>query len=179
MGFTTDFYLLFILRLLQGLATGTSTIGLIIVSSSSPKEKLASDIGFFQSSMTLGQLVGPLLGSLAAAMLGYRGAFISASAILFTSSIFGYLFVMNMPRLPKMERAFGWTIINKRIIIAWTLCFTATIQLTFLPSVLPNVFGAFKIEQTLALKLAGTVVMLYTATAMIGTYVLFFESAIS
>jgi MFS family permease len=40
----------------------------------------------------------------------------------------------------------------------------------FLPSVLPRVFEGFRVEQTLALKLAGLVVMFYTATAMIGTY---------
>lgn len=45
------------------------------------------------------------------------------------------------------------------------------IQLTFLPSVLPNVFKTFDIEQTTAIKLAGIVVMLYTTTSMIGSYV--------
>lgn len=59
---------------------------------------------------------------------------------------------------------------NKRIIIGWMLCFIVMIHLNFLPSVLPNVFDQLKIERTVALKLAGTVVMLYTATAMIGTY---------
>lgn len=171
MGFTTNLYILLLLRIFQGVLTGTSTIGLIIVSSSSPKEKLSSDLGFFQSSLTLGQLVGPLLGSLAAAILGYKGAFISASAVLFSSFIFCYLYVMDVPRLPKKERAFGWTTIDKRVFIGWMLCFTAMIQLNFLPSVLPNVFENFNIPQTIALKLAGTVVMLYTATAMIGTYV--------
>jgi MFS family permease len=52
------------------------------------------------------------------------------------------------------------------------LCSIAFIQLTFLPSVLPNVFEGFKIEQTLALKWAGTVVMLYTSTAMVGSCLL-------
>ncbi len=170
MGFTTDLYLLFILRLLQGLATGTSTIGLIIVSSTSPRENMSVNIGFFQASMTLGQLVGPFFGSLGAATLGYKGAFISASAMLFISVAFSYFFVMDVPRLPKKESAFGWTTIDKRLIIAWVLGFTATIQIAFLPSVLPSVFEKFNIEQSVALRLAGTIVLLYTGTAMIGTY---------
>ena len=118
------------------------------------------------------QAVGPPVGSLVIALLGYKGAFISASAVLFSSFIFCYLYVIDVPQLPKKEGTLGGITMNKRIIIGWMLCSTASIQLTFLPSVLPNVFEAFKIEQTLALKLAGTVVMLYTATAMIGTYVL-------
>ena len=171
MGFTTDLHLLFILRVIQGLASGTSTIGLIIVSSSSPKEMVSSNIGLFQSSITLGQLLGPLLGSLAAATFGYRGAFIAASCVFFSSFIFCYLYVMDIPLLPKKERSLGWGTLDKRIIIGGLLCFTAMVQIAFLPSVLPNVFAAFHYEQATALKLAGSVVLCYTATAMIGTYV--------
>jgi DHA1 family multidrug resistance protein-like MFS transporter len=122
--------------------------------------------------MTLGQLVGPLLGSLAAAVLGYTGAFIGASAIMFSSVVFCYLYVTDIPRLPRKEGTLGGFRIDRRVIIGWMLCSIAIIQLTFLPSVLPAVFKGFKIEQTLALKLAGTVVMLYTATAMVGSYLL-------
>ena len=170
MGFTTNLHLLLLLRILQGLIGGISTIGLIIVSSSSLKERISMDIGIYQSSMTLGQLVGPPLGSLGAVLLGFHGAFISASAVLFASSIFCYLFVTDVPKLPREERSSLWTILDQRIIVAWLLCLTASIQLMFLPSVLPNVFEQFQIEKTLGLKLAGTVVMLYTITAMIGTY---------
>ena len=170
MGFTTNLHLLLLLRILQGLIGGISTIGLIIVSSSSLKERISMDMGIYQSSMTLGQLVGPPLGSLGAVLLGFHGAFISASAVLFASSIFCYLFVTDVPKLPREERSSLWTILDQRIIVAWLLCLTASIQLMFLPSVLPNVFEQFQIEKTLGLKLAGTVVMLYTITAMIGTY---------
>ena len=171
MGFTTDLHLLFILRVIQGLAAGTSTIGLIIVSSSSPKEMVSSNIGLFQSSITLGQLIGPLLGSLAAVTFGYKGSFIAASCVFFSSFIFCYLYVMDIPLLPKKERSRGWTTLDKRIIIGGLLCFTAMVQIAFLPSVLPNVFAAFHYEQATALKLAGSVVLCYTATAMIGIYV--------
>jgi MFS transporter, DHA1 family, multidrug resistance protein len=171
LGFTTNLYLLFTLRLLQGFVTGASTIGLIIVSSTSPRDKVSVNIGFFQASLTMGQLVGPVFGSLAASTFGYRGAFLSASMILFISVAFSYFFVMDVPRLPKMERAFGWATIDKRLMIAWTLGFTAMVQLSFLPSVLPKVFDEFHVAHPVALKLAGIVVMLYTATAMVGTYV--------
>jgi len=121
--------------------------------------------------MTLGQLIGPFLGSLGAVSVGYRGAFISASAVLFSSFLFCYLFVPNVERLPRRGASLSRISIDKNILIAWIACFIATIQLTFLPSILPNVFEKFHIERTVALKSAGMVVMLYTATAMIGTYV--------
>ncbi|MEJ2101123.1 MAG: MFS transporter [Desulfobacterales bacterium] len=61
---------------------------------------------------------------------------------------------------------------NKKTLMGWGLCFTATVQLMFLPSVLPNVFQGFHMEESLAIKSAGLVVMLYTATAMAGTFLL-------
>ena len=170
MGFTTNLHLLLILRILQGMVGGTSTIGLIIISSSSMEERISFDLGVYQSSITLGQLIGPPLGSFAAVLLGFKGAFVGASIVLFASFLFCWFYVTDVPQLPKEERAFGLANIDKRIMIGWMLCFIAQIQLMFLPSVLPNVFEKFNINQTKALKLAGTVVMFYTATAMIGTY---------
>jgi MFS family permease len=76
-----------------------------------------------------------------------------------------------VPPLPKREKVPGGTAFDKRILAGWAVCFVATIQLTFLPSVLPNVFKTFNIGQTSAVKLAGVVVMLYTTTSMVGTYV--------
>ncbi|MEI9479359.1 MAG: MFS transporter, partial [Deltaproteobacteria bacterium] len=171
MGFSTSLYMLFILRILQGLFGGASTTGMIIVSSSATKDRVSADMGFFQSFMTLGQLSGPLLGSVGVVLLGYRGSFISASVILFASLIFCHFYVMDVPRLPKKQKTSGGTTLDKRVLIGWVICFGAMVQLTFLPSVLPNVFKTFDIEQTTAIKLAGVVVMLYTATSMIGIYV--------
>lgn len=171
MGFTTNLHALFALRVIQGLLGGISTIGMIIVSSSSTKEAMASNLGFYQSSITFGQLAGPPLGALLAVTLGYRGAFLSASAILLSSFVFCYFYVTDVALLPREERFSGRKKIDQRVIVGWLLCFVAQVHLMFLPSVLPNVFETFHIERNTALKLAGVIVMLYTATAMIGTYV--------
>ena len=63
MAFSGSLELFLILRMVQGLTGGASTIGFIIISSSSTKDHVAADIGFFQSFMTFGQLSGPLLGA--------------------------------------------------------------------------------------------------------------------
>ena len=155
----------------MGMAGGNSTIGMILISSLSEREKLTSRIGIFQSTMTLGQLLGPPLGSFAAVILGYRGAFVSASSLGFLACICCLLYVTNLPRLPTRQKPFGRAILDRRVIGGWMLCFTTMIQLTFLPSVFPAVFERFGIEHSVGLKMAGTIVMLYTTTAMIGTYV--------
>lgn len=170
MGFTTNLHLLFLLRVFQGIFGGISTIGLIIISASSPRARLSADIGFFQTFITLGFLLGPLLGAWAASILGYRGAFLSASAFLACVLTFCYTQLQEIPRSPREEKFFSRGTMNTRSILGWLLSFGANVQLMFLPSILPQVFERFHIEKSIALKWAGVVIMLYIATATFGTY---------
>jgi len=172
MGFVTNLPLLLAIRIVQGTLGGISTLGLIIVSSSSSRESAAADMGFFQNSITMGQLLGPPVGAFAASMLGYVGSFISASALVFVTLLFCSLYVVEVPHRSDQRNGHGKQPLNKKALFAWGLCFTTTVQLMFLPGVLPNVFETFGIEQDIALQWSGLVVMSYTATAMIGTFLL-------
>jgi MFS family permease len=172
MGFTSSLHVLLLLRILQGAFGGVSTIGLIIISSSSPKERMSADIGFFQAFLTLGHLTGPPLGALAASTFGYQGAFISASALLVVTFLFCHVYVKDVPLQDRGESLLGRSMVNQRSLAGWIICFTVTIQLLFLPSVLPNVLDGFQVEKTRALKWAGMLIMSYTATATLGTFFL-------
>jgi MFS family permease len=170
MGFTTNLHLLFLLRVFQGIFGGISTIGLIFISASSPRERLSADIGFFQTFITLGFLLGPLLGAWAASIFGYRGAFLSASVILACVLTFCYTQLQEIPHSSREGKFFSRGTMNARSILGWLLSFGVNVQLMFLPSILPQVFERFQIEKSIALKWAGVVIMLYTATATFGTY---------
>jgi MFS transporter, DHA1 family, multidrug resistance protein len=172
MGFVSSLPLLLVLRIVQGIMGGISTVGMIIVSSSSTREWASRDIGLYQNSMTLGQLIGPPIGALAATALGYRGAFVSASAFVFLTLAFCFFYVKEIPHETGETTVPAKHVVNRTTLIGWGLCFTATVQLMFLPSVLPDVFRGFQMEEGMALKSAGLVVMLYTATAMAGTFLL-------
>ena len=58
-GFAENLYVLFFLRVLIGLLGGTSTVGLILISALSPKDRLHKDISLYQIAQTMGQLFGP------------------------------------------------------------------------------------------------------------------------
>lgn len=172
MGFVSSLPVLLALRIMQGILGGISTIGLIIVSSSSSRQWVSRDIGLYQNSLTLGQLIGPPIGALAATMLGYEGAFISASGLVFVTLVFCFFYVKEATDESSKASAVKKRVINKKTLIGWGLCFTATVQLMFLPSILPDVFEGFHIEQGMAVNSAGLIVMLYTATAVAGTFLL-------
>jgi DHA1 family multidrug resistance protein-like MFS transporter len=171
MGFTMNLKMLLLLRIVQGFMGGISTIGLIIVSTLSSRERISADIGFFQTFLTLGLLLGPPMGSFAASAFGYRGAFLAISVFLAVVLVFCHFYVTDPPLKPKKEKFLVRSTLNRQTILAWLLCFFATVQLMFLPVILPNVFKEFHIEETAALNWAGILVMLYTGTATLGTFV--------
>lgn len=172
--FTTNIHLLFVLKALQGIFGGASTIGLILVSSSSRKERIPANVGMFQSWLTMGQLLGPPLGTFAAAIVGYKAAFLSGSALLFVTFLFCMFLVTGVPRAREEEKTHPvagsrWSL-DSRILIGWFVCFIIQIHLTFLPSVLPTLLGTFGVHGAPALKMAGIVVMCYTAASVFSTY---------
>ena len=170
MGFTSDLRVLLVLRILQGVFGGISTVGLLIISASSSQEKISSDIGFFQTFQTMGFLVGPPMGAFAASVFGYRGAFVSASVILFIVLVFCYFYVKEVPLQQEKESFFGRSNMNRQTVMGWLLSFMVMVQLMFLPSILPNILERFDLGKSVALKWAGVVIMFYTATATFSTY---------
>lgn len=169
MGFTSSLSVLLMLRIIQGVLGGVSTIALIIISTTTSPDKAASSIGFFQSFLTLGQLAGPPLGVMAVHALGYRDSFLLSSAIMFIAALFCFVFVTPVSTLPKAGESARRAILDRRVIAAWVLCFSVQIQIMFLPSVLPAVLPGLGITGEAALQWAGILVMLYTFTALAGT----------
>jgi MFS family permease len=170
MAFTKNVVLLLILRIFQGIGGGISTIGLIMTAVSSTAENRAYHLGIFQSCMAAGQLLGPFVGTFAVAALGYGGAFAGASGVLFISVVCCYFAVTDVPVLPRGEGGSFRSMLDRRVIVGWALCTAATLHLMFVPGILPNIFQHYGLSNNAALRWAGTVVMLYTATAMVGTY---------
>jgi DHA1 family multidrug resistance protein-like MFS transporter len=170
MGFTSNLHLLLVLRILQGLLGGVSTIGLILISSLSSRERLHKDISLFQNSLTAGQLVGPPVGAYLVSLFGYLVPFIFSFFVLSVSTIFCYLYVEDIP-LQKREHQRKIQF-KRSLLLGWALCFIATIHITFLPSILPIVLMGFDLTEDVALRSAGFIIMLYTGTAILGNHLL-------
>jgi MFS transporter, DHA1 family, multidrug resistance protein len=170
MAFTTSLPIFLFIRVLQGFFGGTATIGVIMISLTESKQ-MPRDIGIFQSSITFGQLIGPTLGSLGVAFLGYRGCFLSAGAVVAATLVLCHFFVPS----PRYRRTVGEQEqrkhVSRTVLITWLLCLAAQVQLMLLPSILPNVFKTLGFGHEKALQSAGLVITLYTFTSMVGTYV--------
>lgn len=169
MAFTTNIYLLFILRMLQGLFGGISTIGMIIIYSMSSEDELSQNMGFYQSAMTLGHLIGPPIGSTIAATLGYRAAFLFASSVLFCFMLFS---MKKLKSPPLKKKTGGGKTPFREIFFGWAVVFTVTVQLVFLLPILPEILKSMNITGEKALFSAGLIVTAYGITTAIGPVIL-------
>ena len=170
MGFTDNLPILLVLRLIQGALGGASTAGIFMISQLSSKDRLAGNLSLYQNSMTAGSLLGPPVGAYLVAHLGYRAPFIISVVMI---GVFLLLCQIYVAEIHKKETDYDGKIsFSRGIIWGWILSFIATIHLVFLPSILPHVLGGFGLAGENALKAAGFIMMGYTATALIGSYVI-------
>lgn len=75
MGFVMSVNQLLVLRLLQGVFTGTVTAAVAFVASNTPKEQLTYALGVITSSTFIGYSFGPMLGGAFAEVYGYANSF--------------------------------------------------------------------------------------------------------
>lgn len=170
MGFVESLPLLLILRIIQGVLGAVSTIGLVLITASAPKDRLPKYLSLFQNSMTAGQLIGPPLGAYAVTLFGYHSPFIIALVVVCFSLAYCHSHVRDIPAQhkrprPEKPRTGG-------VLWCWGLTIVGTIHLMFLPSILPHILEGFQLTEQAAITTAGNIMMAYMAAAVLGNYLL-------
>lgn len=105
MGLVANVNQLIILRLLQGIFTGTVTAAIVLVASNTPKDKISFALGFLSSSTFIGQSIGPVIGGALAEFVGYRVSFIIGGILMFLDFLL-VLFIVkeNKESFRKIEK---------------------------------------------------------------------------
>ncbi|MBV9279970.1 MAG: MFS transporter [Chloroflexi bacterium] len=105
MGLVTSAYQLLILRLLQGMFTGTVSASQALVSSQTPRNRLGFALGVMQTAVFVGNSMGPLLGGLVAQAVGFRLSFGIAALLLLTCAVLVTVFVREESRFKEQGDA--------------------------------------------------------------------------
>jgi len=82
MGFVTSVNQLLLLRLMQGLFTGTVTAAVAFVASNTPKENLTYALGVITSSTFIGFSLGPVIGGAFAEVYGFSMSFVLGGGLM-------------------------------------------------------------------------------------------------
>ena len=95
MGMVTNAWQLVILRLCQGLFTGTITAASAFIASNTPSNKLSSSLGLMSSASFIGFALGPIIGGYFAETIGYRFSFYIGGVLMFLGFVMVYFLLIE------------------------------------------------------------------------------------
>src|SRR2546423_4035389 len=97
-----------VLRILQGMFTGTIASATALVASIVARQRLAASMGQLQTSVYVGIAAGPVMGGVIAQAVGIRGTFFIAGAMLAIGGVFVWQFVHQHFPPPPTTRPLGF-----------------------------------------------------------------------
>jgi len=104
MGCAQNITHLLILRILQGILTGTVGASMALAASVTPKERAGAILGTLIVSSTSGQYVGPVLGGYSAKLFGYVPTFFLAGGILVIGGLVVHFAVQEKFTRPEASK---------------------------------------------------------------------------
>lgn len=99
MALATNVETVLVLRIAQGLLTGTITAAATLVAAGTPQHKMSSALGLLSSATFIGFSFGPFIGGVTAEVFGFRVSFLIGSSIIFC----GFILVLIFLREPKSQ----------------------------------------------------------------------------
>jgi DHA1 family multidrug resistance protein-like MFS transporter len=159
---------LFLSRLVLGFMGASSTFAFISAGRSEDAAAVRRQVATVQSAMTVGQVLGPLAGAIAAARLGFRGSFVFGAVILLGCAL---LVRWGLPRSregavtaspPRPARV-------RDVVSVALLVLGGSTQVFFLTSILPDILPALGIATTDTLEVGGILIFASGVAAAVGS----------
>lgn len=88
---------LFVVRMLQGSLTGTQTAGAMLIAGIVPMERTGFALGLLNTSVQVGNLIGPVLGGFIVVAIGLRSSFLVGAVLLALCAVVTVAMVEDAP----------------------------------------------------------------------------------
>jgi MFS transporter, DHA1 family, multidrug resistance protein len=159
---------MFLARLILGFMGASSTFAFISAGRADQPGEVRRQIAAMQSAMTVGQVIGPLCGAIAAARMGFRESFGFGALVLFACGALVQWGVgpseTPAPRERPPRRAY-W----RETILVALLILGASTQIFFLTSILPQVMAELGVPPERTLEIGGLIIFASGAAAALGS----------
>jgi MFS transporter, DHA1 family, multidrug resistance protein len=160
---------MFLARLVLGFMGAASTFAFISAGRAGGPSEVRRQIAAMQSAMTVGQVIGPLCGAIAAARIGFRESFVLGGVVLFACGLLVSRSGMTesaptAPREAPARRAY-W----RETILVSLLVLGASTQIFFLTSILPQVMAELGVPPERTLEIGGMIIFASGAAAALGS----------
>jgi MFS transporter, DHA1 family, multidrug resistance protein len=161
---------IFVSRLVVGLMGAASTFAFISAGRADDPGEVRRQVATMQSAMTVGGVIGPLCGAIAAARLGFRASFVAGGLVLLGCGVLVRWGVPNAEaptaRTTSMP-ARQW----RETILVSLLVLGGSTQIFFLTSILPQVMTALGVAHEQTLEIGGIIIFASGAAAALGSMI--------
>ena len=158
---------LFVARLILGAMGAASTLAFIIAGRRTDPVEVRREVAAVQLAMTMGQVLGPLGGALAAARVGFRPSFVLGGIILIGSGAFVHWGVRLPAHLERTPRELPRARVGD-LVLPVLLVLAVSNQLFFLTAVLPEVLPGLGVAPDRVVEVGGLLVFISAVAAGLG-----------
>ena len=158
---------LFVVRIFLGAWGAASTFAFIIAGRTPEMGDVRRRVSHVQSALTIGQVFGPLVGVVAAVQLGFRWSFVVGGLILLACAVLVY---QSAP-IPAPSRVAGGRAGAARwrdVLRVVAIVFGGSMQVMFLPAVLPEILPGLGVERVRTIEVAGLLIFVSGVAASLG-----------
>ncbi len=159
---------LLVVRIVLGFIGASSTFAFVSAGRNADPAEVRRQVGTVQSAMTVGQVIGPLVGAIAAARLGFRESFVVGAAILFGC---GALVRWGLGDLGDVGRRQTATAPARwpEVLLVSVIVLGGSAQVFFLTSILPQILPPLGVPDDRTLEIGGVLIFASGVAATIGS----------
>jgi DHA1 family multidrug resistance protein-like MFS transporter len=159
---------LFAVRLALGVVGASSTFAFIMAGRAGHDDAVRRQVASVQGMMTVGQVLGPLAGAIAAARMGFRASFVLGAVILLASAAVvqrGAVATTAVAPGARHTDAPGWRV----VVAVCVLALGSSVHVIFLASVLPQVLPVLGVAGDSTLVVGGVLIFASGVAAALGS----------
>jgi MFS family permease len=158
---------LFFARLILGAMGAASTLAFIMVGRGAEGGEVRRRIATLQSAMTVGQVIGPLFGAIAAARLGIRGSFVLGGTILLGCATLVH-WAVPQPARREHASSSGRPVRTGEVAAVTLVVLGGSIQVFYFTSILPHVLPGLGVDAERTLEVGGVLIFVSGVAAALG-----------
>jgi MFS family permease len=161
---------LFLTRLIVGVMGAASTFAFISAGRAGDPAEVRRQIAAMQSAMTVGGVIGPLVGAIAAARLGVAESYVLGGVVLLGCGVLVQRGVPDSDAPPAASSATPARQWRETALVS-LIVLGASTQLFFLTAILPQVMADLGIAAERTLEVGGVIIFASGAAAALGSLV--------
>jgi DHA1 family multidrug resistance protein-like MFS transporter len=159
---------LLVVRLVLGGIGASSTFAFVSAGRSADAAEVRRQVVAVQSAMTVGQVIGPLAGAIAAARLGFRESFVVGALILFGCGALVRWGVRDLGDRPRRQSTLPparWA----DVVVVSVIVLGGSAQVFFLTSILPQILPPLGVPDAQTLEAGGLLIFASGVAAALGS----------